>query len=55
MKYRFLRDQVSKVKIKIELCKTELQLADILTKPLNKSRFEVFIGLIKTRRLIDRN
>lgn len=32
-KYHFLRDQVSKEKIKLQHCGTDLQVADILTKP----------------------
>ena len=38
-RYHFLRDQVNKGKVKIKHCKTEVQLADIFTKPLKKVRF----------------
>lgn len=34
--YHFLRDQIDKEKLKNEYCKTELQLAYILMKPLKK-------------------
>ena len=40
MRYHFLRDQVSKARLTIDHCKTELQLADILTKFLKQARFE---------------
>ncbi|MCI54136.1 copia protein, partial [Trifolium medium] len=33
-KFHFLRDQVSNGKLKLAQCKTETQVADILTKPL---------------------
>ena len=39
-RYHFLRDQVNKEKLEIKYCKTEVQLADIFTKPLKKVRFE---------------
>lgn len=39
-KYHFLRDQVSKEKIKLQHCGTDLQVADILTKPLKIERFK---------------
>lgn len=39
-RYYFLRDQVVKERLKIEYYKTELQLIDILTKPLKQTRFE---------------
>ena len=39
-RYHFLRDQVNKGKLEIKHCKTEVQLADIFTKPLKKVRFE---------------
>lgn len=45
-KYHFLRDQVSKGKIKIKYCKTELQLADIFTKPLRAERFKALREMI---------
>ena len=39
-RYHFLRDQVNKGKLEIKHCKTEVQLADIFTKPMKKVRFE---------------
>lgn len=39
-KYHFLGDQVSKEKIKLQHCGTDLQVADILTKPLKIERFK---------------
>ena len=39
-KYHFLRNQVSKEKIKLQHCGTDLQVADILTKPLKIERFK---------------
>ncbi|GAU39052.1 hypothetical protein TSUD_396570 [Trifolium subterraneum] len=39
-KYHFLRDQVSKEKLTVEYCKTDVQIADILTKPLRADRFK---------------
>lgn len=35
-KYHLLRDQISKDKLKIEYCKIELQLVNIITKSLKK-------------------
>lgn len=39
-KYHFLRDQVSKEKIKLQHCGTDLQIADVFTKPLKADRFK---------------
>ncbi|GAU33196.1 hypothetical protein TSUD_206550 [Trifolium subterraneum] len=39
-KYHFLREQVSKEKLTVEYCKTDVQIADILTKPLKADRFK---------------
>jgi hypothetical protein len=39
-KYHFLRDQVCKGKLKLTHCKTEVQVADIFTKPLKIERFK---------------
>ena len=36
----FIRDKVSKGKVKLLYCKSEDNLADLLTKPLKKNRFE---------------
>lgn len=38
-RFHFLRDQVTKEKLILEHCRTEVQLADILTKPLKRDRF----------------
>ena len=38
-KFHFLREQVNNEKLKIEHCRTEVQLADILTKALKLERF----------------
>ncbi|GAU50842.1 hypothetical protein TSUD_232190 [Trifolium subterraneum] len=40
IKYHFLRDQVSKEKLTVEYCKTDVQIAHILTKPLRADRFK---------------
>lgn len=37
--YHFLRDQVNKGKLNLEYCRSEVQLADILTKLLKNTRF----------------
>lgn len=39
-KYHFLHDQVNKEELQLEFWKTDLQLADILAKPLKRLRFE---------------
>jgi hypothetical protein len=39
-RYHFLRDQVNRGKLELEYCKSESQLADILTKPLKKPRID---------------
>lgn len=39
-RFHFLGDQVNKEKLKLEYCRTELQVADILTKPIKRERFE---------------
>ena len=45
IKFHFLRDQVSKGKIRLQHCRTEKQLADIMTKPLKSERFVGSSGL----------
>lgn len=40
-KFHFLRDQVTKMKLKLEHCRSEDRLADLLPKPLSTSKFEV--------------
>lgn len=41
-KYHYLRDRVSKGKLKLVFCPTEEQVANIFTKALKQSRFEKF-------------
>jgi hypothetical protein len=38
-RYHYLRDQVSKQKLEVEFCKSQLQVADAMTKPLKSERF----------------
>lgn len=48
-RYHFLRDQVDKKNLKLEFCKSEEQLADILTKPLKRDTFvklKVQLGIV---------
>ncbi|GAU51473.1 hypothetical protein TSUD_95880 [Trifolium subterraneum] len=45
-RYHFLRDQVNREKLELEYCKSEIQLADILTKPLKKARIDELKKLI---------
>ena len=45
-RFHFLRDQVNKEKLELEYCNTEIQLADILTKPMAKARFDALKKLI---------
>jgi hypothetical protein len=49
-KYHFLRDQVSKGKLTVEHCSTNVQIADIMTKPLKADRFKelrTLVGIVK--------
>jgi len=39
-KFHFLRDQVNNGKLEIKYCKTDEQIADLLTKPLKSSNFD---------------
>ena len=39
-KFHFLRDQVSKCRIKLRHCRSEVQLVDIMTKSLKAERFK---------------
>jgi hypothetical protein len=50
-RFHFLRDQVNKEKLELEYCNTEVQLADILTKPMAKARFDTLKKLIGMRAL----
>lgn len=52
--FHFMRDQVNKDKLLVEYCKTELQVADILTKPLKRDKFEEQIkklGMVSLEKL----
>lgn len=44
MSYYFVRDQVGKKRLNIEHCKTELQLAYILTKPCSIQSLKILKG-----------
>jgi hypothetical protein len=46
-KFHFLRDQVSKGKLKLTHCRTEVQIVDILTKPLKIERFKELRKMLK--------
>ncbi|KAK2352556.1 putative mitochondrial protein [Trifolium repens] len=51
-KFHFIRDQVSKEKLTMEYCKTDVQIADILTKPLKSDRFKELrkmVGITKVK------
>jgi hypothetical protein len=50
-KFHFLRDQASKGKLKLTHCKTDVQVADILTKPLKIERFKELRGMLKVTSL----
>jgi len=45
IRYHFIRDLVAKEEILLEYCKTQDQLADVLTKALSKEKFCYFRGL----------
>jgi hypothetical protein len=47
IKFHFLRDQVSKGKLKLTHCRTEVQIVDILTKPLKIERFKELRKMLK--------
>jgi hypothetical protein len=44
VRHHFLRDHVEKVEIEMKFIDTEMQLADIFTKPLDSSRFASLRG-----------
>ncbi|CAJ2634371.1 unnamed protein product [Trifolium pratense] len=53
-KYHFLRDQVSKEKLTVVHCRTNVQVADSLTKPMRSDRFKELrnmLGIVKADRL----
>ena len=52
IRHHFLRENVEKGLIKLEFCQTENQIADILTRPLQRDRYEKLrleLGLIKIK------
>jgi hypothetical protein len=52
-KYHFIRDVVEKGAVKIHYVATNEQVADVLTKPLSKVKFEYFrdkLGLVPRKR-----
>jgi hypothetical protein len=54
-KFHFLRDQVTKGKIKLVYCKTEAQGADIFTKPLKIERFKDLRKMLNVQSLENLN
>lgn len=48
-RFHFLRDQVSKRRLELVYCNTNVQIADILTKPLKADRFVMMRKLIGVR------
>ena len=52
IRHHFLKDNVEKGLIKLDFCQTDHQIADILTKPLNREKHEKMrmeLGMIKLR------
>ncbi|KAE9597103.1 putative RNA-directed DNA polymerase [Lupinus albus] len=45
-KYHFLRDQVGRGKINLKHCRTEIQVANVMTKPLKVERFRELMRLL---------
>ena len=43
IKYQYIRDMVEKGAVKLQYVATDEQVADVLTKPLSKVKFEYFI------------
>jgi hypothetical protein len=54
-KFHFLRDQVTKGKIKLVYCKTEAQVADVFTKPLKIQRFKDLRKMLNVQSLENLN
>lgn len=44
IRYHFIRDHVSKGDVELHFIPTDLQLADLFTKPLDEARFKFLIG-----------
>lgn len=51
MRHRFLRDIVNKDRLELDFCRAKMQLDDMLTKPLKKTRLEELNKLIGMKRL----
>jgi hypothetical protein len=54
-KFHFLRDQVTKGKIKLSYCNTNDQMADVLTKPLKIERFRDLRKILNVQSLENLN
>jgi hypothetical protein len=54
-KFHFLRDQVTKGKIKMSYCNTNDQMADVLTKPLKIDRFKDLRRMLNVQSLENLN
>ncbi|MCI32646.1 cationic amino acid transporter 1-like [Trifolium medium] len=50
-KFHYLRDQVCNGRLKLTHCKIEIQIADMLTKPLKIERFKDLRGMLKVTSL----
>lgn len=55
MRHCFLRDIVNKDRLELDFCRAKMQLDDILTKPLKKTRLEELNKLIGMKRLSNKN
>ena len=53
VRFHFLRDLTKRGTIAIEYCRTEDQLADVMTKPLNLDQFEKLRGLLGVQAVED--
>ena len=49
IRYHFIRDLVEHGEIKMEFCKTEEQLADIITKPIATEKFTKFRDMFRVQ------
>jgi hypothetical protein len=54
-KFHFLRDQVTKGKVKLSYCNTNDQMADVLTKPLKIERFRDLRKMLNVQSLENLN